>query len=116
MKALKSQDVWGVLHKGATARLPSDSPAVFRQGQRVRAKVMNHSGHIRLPEYVQGCEGEIAADQGAFFFPDAHARGEKLAQRLYSVRFEGEELWGRSYSGSSSAVYVDLFESYLDAV
>ncbi len=77
---------------------------------------MNHPGHIRLPEFVQGREGVVASDQGTFIFPDEHARGSKQSQQLYSVRFEGDELWGGESSQSPTAVYVDLFESYLEAV
>ena len=71
-------------------------------------------GHIRLPEYVQGHRGRIAADHGVFIFPDQHAAGFKEPQRLYSVRFEAVHLWGEDAS-HRDAVYVDLFESYLVA-
>ena len=77
---------------------------------------MNHPGHIRLPKYVQGREGIVSSDQGTFIFPDEHAKGSKCSQRLYSVRFEGDELWGGESSQSPTAVYVDLFESYLEAI
>ena len=36
-------------------------------------------------------------------------------QPLYSVRFEGQELWGES-AESNSAVYLDMWESYLESV
>ena len=75
---------------------------------------MNHPGHIRLPEFVQGAEGEVVHDRGTFIFPDAHARGEKRPERLYGVRFEAVDLWGDELAQSPSAVYVDLFESYLE--
>lgn len=116
MRMLRARDVLGVLHRGNSARLPADPPGRFGPGNKVRAKVMNHSGHIRLPEFVQGRLGTIASDHGTFIFPDAHARGEKRSERLYSVRFESPELWGHASSQSPSAVYVDLFESYLDTV
>ena len=52
---------------------------------------------------------------GVFVFPDtnAHFLGEK-PQHLYSVRFEAQELWGAQ--STPGAVYVDLWEDYLDAV
>ena len=114
MKSLKEKDVWDVLHRGNSARMAAHSTAKFVPGSRVRAKSMNHSGHIRLPEFVQGREGVVASDQGAFIFPDEHARGSKRSERLYSVRFEGDELWGNESSQSPTAVFVDLFESYLE--
>ena len=40
------------------------------------------------------------------YFPTCMHRGSKVAQRLYSVRFEFEELWG---TRSRDATYVDLF-------
>jgi nitrile hydratase len=47
-------------------------------------------------------------------FPDsnAHFRGES-PQYLYSVRFSARELWGESAS-SRDAVYIDLWEDYLE--
>ena len=116
MRVLRKQEIWNVLHQGNSARLPEDSASLFTPGTRVKAKVMDHSGHIRLPEYVRGCIGVIISDQGSFIFPDAHAEGEKRSERLYSVRFESGELWGSDVSESPSAVYVDLFESYLESV
>jgi nitrile hydratase len=52
---------------------------------------------------------------GVFVFPDTHAHflGES-PQHLYSVRFEAQELWGTG-SRARDAVYVDLWEDYLDA-
>jgi nitrile hydratase len=43
---------------------------------------------------------------------NAHGLGE-APQHVYSVRFEGEELWGAS-SEPRAAVYLDLWENYLD--
>ena len=113
MSVLKADKVWESLHRGSSARMPDVAVARFKTGDKVLVKKMNHPGHIRLPEYVQGRWGTIEADQGSFIFPDQHANGIKEAQRLYSVRFESEELWGAGHCDSPSAVFVDLFESYL---
>ena len=115
MRVLRKQEVWNVLHQGNSARLSEESVNRFAPESRVKAKDMDHSGHIRLPEYVRGRLGVIVSDQGSFIFPDAHADGEKRSERLYSVRFECDELWGSDSSESPSAVYVDLFESYLES-
>ena len=85
--------------------------AMFSVGDSVTAKVFNHAGHIRLPEYVQGHRGRITSDHGMFIFPDLHAAGTKQAQRLYSVRFEAADIWADETR--RGAIYVDLFESYL---
>ena len=48
-----------------------------------------------------------------FVFPDTNAHGKgPNPQHVYSVRFEAAELWGRA--GQGGAVYVDLWDDYLD--
>jgi len=93
-------------------------PAVprFRTGQRVRARNMHPVGHTRLPRYARGKLGTLARDYGVFVFPDtnAHDLGEK-PQHLYSVRFDARELWGEQ-AAPHDAVYVDLWDDYLEPV
>ncbi len=112
MSTLQAHEVWSALQKGGSARMTAESPAKFEVGIAVMARQFNHPGHIRLPEYVQGYRGTIAADYGMFIFPDQHAKGIKEAQRLYSVRFEATDIWPDN-SNAHGAIYVDLFESYL---
>ena len=72
------------------------------------------AGHTRLPRYARGRRGIIAAAQGAWVFPDANAHGlGEAPQHLYSVGFEGTELWG-PLAEARVAVYLDLWEGYLD--
>ena len=91
-------------------------PAVprFRAGQRVRARNIHPVGHTRLPRYARGKLGTLARDYGVFVFPDtnAHDLGEK-PQHLYSVRFDARELWGQQ-APPHDAVYVDLWDDYLE--
>ena len=115
MKVLKADKVWDVLRRGSSARLPAQNKPRFNVGDLVFAKELNHTGHIRLPEYVQGNQGVVKRVHGCFIFPDAHAVGQKVSQHLYSVRFECTNLWAPSRADIPSAVYVDLFESYLEA-
>jgi nitrile hydratase len=63
---------------------------------------------------VRGKSGIIERAHGIFVYPDtnAHFRGEN-PQPLYSVRFEARELWGEG-AAAADAVYVDLWEDYLD--
>ena len=35
-------------------------------------------------------------------------------QHVYSVRFEGSELWG-DHANANASVYIDLFDDYLDS-
>lgn len=98
----------------------SSRPAVreprFKAGDGVVTSTARSSGHTRLPRYARGKRGVVSAYRGFHVFPDtsAHGRGEN-PQPLYSVRFEGDELWGRD-GERSRAVYLDLWESYLTAV
>lgn len=114
--ALPAQNVSGLVARGAPASRRSSAPARFRPGQRTRARNLNPTGHTRLPRYVRGKTGTIERAHGVFVFPDtnAHFLGEK-PQHLYSVRFEARELWGGD-SAARDAVYLDLWEDYLDAV
>ncbi len=76
---------------------------------------MNPRTHTRLPRYVRGRLGTVAACPGAFAFADSLAQGKGAdLQHVYTVRFEGSELWGPD-AGPKDAVYIDLYESYVEA-
>lgn len=113
--AIRAADVPQFVARGAPASRASNRPPRFRQGQRVRARNLNPVGHTRLPRYVRGRSGVVDRVHGVFVFPDtnAHFLGEN-PQHVYSVRFEAQELWGDDFV-SGDAVYVDLWEDYLDA-
>jgi nitrile hydratase beta subunit len=85
----------------------------FAAGDRVVTRNMHPQGHTRLPRYARGKHGTIHQVWGVFVFPDAHAHGQgEQPQPMYSVRFEGAELWGES-TEAREHVYIDLWESYL---
>ena len=111
---LKSEQVWEVLCRGSSAKIAHDSVAKFQIGEKVIAKILSPPGHIRLPEYVQGHQGTVIADRGAFIFPDASAQGIRVPQRLYTVQFKSRDLWNHADFNFSDSVLADLFESYLD--
>ena len=91
-------------------------PPAFAVGDRVRARRIEHDGHTRLPAYVQGKSGTVAAVYAAYDFPDDTPGDEDApAQHLYSVRFEGRELWGAS-AEPGTALYIDMLEGYLDPI
>ena len=51
--------------------------------------------HTRLPRYVRGHVGTIERVIGFHVFPDSNAQGAgENPQWLYTVRFDGRELWG----------------------
>lgn len=114
MPALPLEMVDGLLRTGASARLPDAIEPGFRPGDAVRARQINPVGHTRLPRYIRGHHGVVCADHGVFAFPDsmAHGLGHR-PQRVYSVRFEAQELWG-AQAHARDAVYIDLFEQYLE--
>ena len=93
---------------------PVNAPPRFAVGERVRAKKLNPTGHTRLPRYARGNVGVVDRVHGAHVFPDsnAHFEGEN-PQHLYSVRFSASELWGQA-AAARDAVYIDLWEDYLE--
>jgi nitrile hydratase len=112
--ALKAAMIPSLVAKGSsTSRSVTVKPA-FEVGQQVRARNMHPAGHTRLPRYARGKLGKVVQDHGVFVFPDtnAHFLGEK-PQHVYSVRFAAQELWGPQAS-PRDAVYVDLWEDYLE--
>jgi len=114
--ALPAAKVPAFIGTGSPASRSSTRSPRFQPGQRVRARNLNPIGHTRIPRYVRGKSGLIDRVHGVFVFPDtnAHFLGES-PQHVYSVRFEAQELWG-DVAAPPDAVYVDLWEDYLDAV
>jgi nitrile hydratase beta subunit len=100
-------------HGSPSTRAGAAAPR-FSVGERVLARNINPTGHTRLPRYVRCHRGLVTALHGAHLFPDtnAHGLGEQ-PQALYQVRFEARELWGEK-AERAGAVYVDLWESYLE--
>jgi nitrile hydratase beta subunit len=88
--------------------------ARFQAGQSVRARNINPVTHTRSPRYARGKSGSIERDHGVFVFSDtsAYSQGEN-PQHLYSVRFSARELWGEQ-GAPHDAVYLDMFEDYLE--
>ena len=109
----------GVPTSGSTAfsrrRKARVAPA-FGAGDTVLARNVHPKGHTRLPRYVRGKRGAVARYLGVHDLDDAKAAGlGAQSQPLYSVRFEGAELWGAS-AEPNQCVYIDMWESYLEPV
>ena len=113
---LTADKVPGMLRSGGPASRNVPGPSLFKVGQRVRARNINPTGHTRLPRYARGKAGVIHLDHGAYVFPDtnAHFLGEK-PQHVYSVRFAAQELWGDQAS-PRDAVYLDMWDDYLEHI
>ena len=113
-RVLSSDDVLKVLHRGGPTERETNTAARFKAGDRVRAKNINPPTHTRLPGYVRGHVGEIERVVGFHVFPDSNARGAgENPQWLYTVRFNGRELWGPD-GDPTSFVSVDAWEPYLE--
>ena len=70
--------------------------ARFAVGDRVCARGLRDSGHTRLPGYMRDRRGVVVAVRGQVPLADDRARGAALPriEMLYTVTFEGRELWG----------------------
>jgi nitrile hydratase beta subunit len=113
-RTIQAADVPAALAKGARYDREPTAPARYEVGDGVRARVMNPVGHTRLPRYIRGRTGAIARIHGVHVFPDANAAGRgEDPQWLYSVAFEATEIWGPD-ARDGDAIYVDLFEPYLE--
>ena len=110
---LPAEEVAATVVRGSSAAMPADAPPRFRPGDRVRARNRHPAGHTREPRYVRGRVGLIQEHHGAHVLPDLSAEGVRVGRHLYTVRFEASELWGENANGNS-AVYVDLWEDYLE--
>ena len=101
-------------HGDPVTRREGRVTSAFSVGDIVRARNVQPAGHTRLPRYVRGRLGQIAAVHGNHVFPDtnAHDQGEN-PQPLYNVRFSAEELWGPEAS-ARDCVHIDLWEDYLE--
>ncbi len=107
------KDVERIMVRGAFSRA-APAAAKFRAGDRVRAINFHPVTHTRLPRYVRGHVGVVERDHGCQVFPDSDAidAGEN-PQWLYTVVFEGTELWGRD-ADPALKVSIDAFEPYLE--
>jgi nitrile hydratase len=113
LRKLAAADVAAALTRGSYGREPS-APARFKPGDPVRTKNIHPATHTRLPRYARGRRGVVEAVHGCHVFPDTVAVGKgEDPQWLYTVRFEGRELWGES-ADPSLTVSIDAFEPYLE--
>jgi nitrile hydratase len=101
------------LTRGSYGR-PTNTEAKFRIGDRVRAKNIHPKTHTRLPRYVRGHVGVVERLHGCHVFPDTVVldQGEN-PQWLYTVVFEGRELWGDD-ADPTITISIDAFEPYLE--
>ena len=87
----------------------------FSHGDRVRSRNIHPVGHTRLPRYARGKHGTVTNFYGIYNLQDAELPTgcATRQQPLYAVRFDAAELWG-SAAETKNAVYLDMWESYLE--
>ena len=116
MPVLTVDRVAEVLHQGSSARVNINVAPRFKPGDKIITRTITPAHHTRLPRYARGKHGIIRRDYGVFIFPDSHAScGKTNPQHVYSVRFSARELWGdNSPATPNTAIYIDLWDDYLD--
>jgi nitrile hydratase subunit beta len=113
-RKLAVADIPKTLTRGSYGR-PPPGPARFKAGDRVRAKNFHPATHTRLPRYARGRVGVIEAIRGCHVFPDSTAIGAgENPQWLYTVLFDGRELWGET-TDPTLKVSIEAFEPYIEA-
>ena len=114
VRAWSPDDARAAFAAGSAYTRPAPGPARFAVGDTVRTRVLNPTGHTRLPRYARGKQGTVERVHGAHVLPDsnAHGHGER-PEWLYSVRFNGRELWGEA-ADPTVTVDIDAWESYLE--
>ncbi len=112
-RTLSPGGVAAMLHRGGPTEREPKGPARFAVGDRVRTKMIHPPTHTRLPRYVRGRVGTVEMLHGVHVFPDSNSLGEENPQWLYTVTFDGRELWGAD-GDASVKTSVDAWESYLE--
>jgi nitrile hydratase len=112
-RKLNAADVASTLSRGSYTR-PSQAPARFKPGDRVRTRNIHPPTHTRLPRYARDRVGVVEALRGCHVYPDSVAIGQgENPQWLYTVLFEGRELWGDDCDPTVK-VSIEAWEPYLE--
>jgi nitrile hydratase beta subunit len=112
-RKLTAADVPKALTRASYER-PAPAPARFTVGDRVRTSNNHPRTHTRLPRYARGRCGVIETVRGCQVFPDSVAIGAgEDPQWLYTVCFEGRELWGDT-AEPTLRISIDAWEPYLE--
>lgn len=89
-------------------------PPRFAAGDAVRVVRTRTRRHTRRPLYAQGCRAVVSRVNPPFALPEVIAHeAEPVFEHTYQIRLDASEVFGPS-GDASSAVYLDVFESYLE--
>ena len=114
VRRMGQDDLEGAFTRGSFFR-PTETKPRFAPGDRVRTRNVNPSTHTRLPRYARGRAGLVEAIRGCHVFPDSVTTGGgEDPQWLYTVVFDGRELWGEN-ADPTLKVSIEAFEPYLVA-
>jgi nitrile hydratase beta subunit len=93
---------------------PAQGPAKFKVGDKVRMKNIHPKSHTRLPRFTRGHVGVVERIHGAHVYPDTLvAEGREDPQWLYTVVFDGRELWGPD-AEAGTEISIEAFEPYME--
>jgi len=113
-RLLRAEEVGAWAAKVRVSERPATSRSLFELGESVRTRSSKVAHHTRLPGYAMGKTGRIERIHGVHVFADTHAQGlGEQPQWLYSVVFDGRELWGDG-SPTGLSVALDAWEPYLE--
>jgi nitrile hydratase len=113
-RGVTAADVPKLLSRGNFER-PAPAPAKFKPGNRVRTRNINPPSHTRLPRYARGRAGIVECVRGCHVFPDSVVAGKGDDPHwLYTVVFDGRELWGAD-ADPTVRVSIDAWEPYLES-
>jgi nitrile hydratase subunit beta len=114
-RVVTAADAPKLLSRGSFER-PATAAAKFKPGDRVRTRNINPPTHTRLPRYARGRSGTVECVRGCHVFPDSVvSRSGEDPHWLYTVVFDGRELWGAD-ADPSVKVSIDAWEPYLEAM
>jgi nitrile hydratase len=91
--------------------------ARFAVGARVRTRAENPAeGHTRLPGYLCGRRGVVHAVHGVYPVADERASGvaEPARETLYTVLFQGSDVWGAEREEGALSITAEMWDRYLE--
>lgn len=114
-EAMPAEVLLNFMRTGASSRVDTPAPPRFKEGDAVRVRNEHPHGHTRAARYLRGKRGTVSRHHGSFAFPDASASGTGPdPKHVYTVAFDGREVWGEDSAEPNQIIYFDLWEPYLE--
>ncbi len=87
----------------------------FHVGDSVRVLDLNKSGHVRIPVYVRGKQGQVVQYCGRYLNPEDLATGftSGPAIDLYRVEFSQSSLWETPAHPSQDRLVIEIYDHWL---